>query len=222
MTEDALGLLPQRLGLPRGRSALPESEVAASQRGRLMQAVIDEVADVGYARATVAGITRRARVSRTTFYQSFSDKEDCFAQAYVLMSAQIHDLIIARAGAVDDAAWQDRIEAGVQALVDSLEAMPSYARSYMVEVHAAGDTLLRQRDVVMERHARSLQLVAKLARAAAVPVREPRELEAIGAIGATAELIARAVRRCGRDGQLSLQEIVAPVVTIQSAVIRGE
>lgn len=42
MTDDELSLLPDRLGLPRGRAALPESEVAASQRGRIMQAVSDE------------------------------------------------------------------------------------------------------------------------------------------------------------------------------------
>jgi len=187
-----------------------------------MQAVVDEVADVGYARATVAGITRRARVSRTTFYQSFSDKEDCFAQAYVVISEQIVSLIRDRAASTEDAAWQERIELGVRALVDSLEAVPSYARSYMVEVHGAGDRLLGQRDHVVERHARSLLRVATLARAAGVPVREPRELEAIGAIGATEELVGRAVRRARREGRLSLQGIVAPIVTIQTAVMRPE
>lgn len=222
MPEDALSLLPDRLGLPRGRAALPESEVAASQRGRIMQAVSDEVAEVGYARTTVAGITRRARVSRTTFYQVFADKEESFAAAYRSVSDQIIALIREQAAFTPDAAWEERIQLGVRALALSLESKPSYARSFMVEVHGAGDGLLHQRDRVVERHARSLARVASLAHAAGAAVRVPTELEVVGAIGATEELFARAIRRRRAKGRLSLRDVVAPVVTIHTAVLRPE
>lgn len=222
MTEESLSLLPERLGLPRGRAALPESQVVQSQRGRILQAVTDEVAEVGYARATVAGITKRARVSRTTFYQAFSDKEDAFAQAYLAVSDQIVDRIRDRVADVDDKAWEERIELGVRALVESLETIPAYARSYMVEVHGAGERLMRHRDDVVERHSRSLARVASLARAVGEPVREPDELEAIGAIGATEELVGRAVRRTARGEELDLGGIVPPIVTIHTAVLRAD
>lgn len=222
VTDDGLSLLPQRLGLPRGRSALPESEVGQSQRGRIMQAVTDEVAEVGYARATVAGITRRARVSRTTFYQFFSGKEDAFARAYQAISHQLVGRIRERVADIEDSDWKARIELGVRALAESLESVPSYARSYMVEVHGAGDRLMRHRDHVVERHARSLAQVARLAHAAGAVVRQPSELEVIGAIGATEELVGRAVRRAGRGDQVRLTEIVPPVVTIHTAVLTAD
>ncbi len=222
MTDDELSLLPDRLGLPRGRAALPESEVGASQRGRIMQAVSDEAAEVGYARMTVAGITRRARVSRTTFYQWFADKEESFAAAHLSISDQLIALIRERAATIPDAAWRERIELGVQATIDSLEAMPSYARSFVVEVHGAGERILRQRDWVVERHSRSLSRVARLALEAGETVREPSDHEVIGAIGATEELLSRQIRRTSPGQALSLGPVLQPVVAIQTAILRPD
>src|SRR5450756_1734906 len=68
-------------GLPRGRSRLPAPAVAASQRDRLLRAVIAEAAEAGYPSVTVAGIVRRAKVSRAAFYVHFTDNEDCFLAA---------------------------------------------------------------------------------------------------------------------------------------------
>lgn len=222
VTDDELSLLPKRLGLPRGRSALPESEVVASQRGRIMHAVTDEVAEVGYAKATVAGITRRARVSRTTFYQSFDDKEHAFSAAYTAISDQVVSVIRDRAARTDDSAWRERIDLGVRALVESFESRPAYARSYMVEVRGAGERLLAQRDRVVERHARSLARVAQLAGEAGAPVRQPTELEVIAAIGGTEELIARAARRVGPGGRHSFRSIIPAIVTIHTSVLQPD
>src|SRR5919201_6795907 len=68
--------------LPRGRHRLSREEVIASQRGRMLAAMAEVVAQKGYARTTVADVLSRARVSRETFYEQFSDKEDCFLAAY--------------------------------------------------------------------------------------------------------------------------------------------
>ena len=48
-------------GLPRGRSRLPAPAVQASQRERLLRAVVAAVADANYTDVTVADIVRRAR-----------------------------------------------------------------------------------------------------------------------------------------------------------------
>ena len=65
----------------RGRSRLPVVAVRASQRERLVRAVVAAVAQSGYPAVTVADIVRRARVSRAAFYTHFTDKEDCFLSA---------------------------------------------------------------------------------------------------------------------------------------------
>src|ERR687887_842834 len=68
--------------LPRGPHGLPRDVVVKSQRSRMLGALVEVVAEKGYAATTVADIIGRAGVSRTTFYQQFKDKEDCFLVAH--------------------------------------------------------------------------------------------------------------------------------------------
>jgi AcrR family transcriptional regulator len=53
-----------------------------SQRGRLLFAVAQVVAEKGYGARPVADVVERASVSRTTFYEMFRDKEACFLAAF--------------------------------------------------------------------------------------------------------------------------------------------
>ena len=53
-----------------------------SQRDRILLAMADAMAENGYVGTSVAQIIRRAGVSRETFYEQFSSKEDCFTSAY--------------------------------------------------------------------------------------------------------------------------------------------
>src|SRR5215208_4754465 len=68
--------------LPRGPHHLAREEVLASQRGRMLEAMAQVVADKGYGAATVADVIERAGVSRKTFYEHFKDKEACFLAAF--------------------------------------------------------------------------------------------------------------------------------------------
>src|SRR5258706_9322051 len=64
--------LPSRL--PSGRHGLTREAVVASQRGRLVDAMAQVVAEKGYPAATVADVGERAGGSRRTFYEQFADK----------------------------------------------------------------------------------------------------------------------------------------------------
>ncbi|HEV7687975.1 MAG TPA: helix-turn-helix domain-containing protein, partial [Acidimicrobiia bacterium] len=68
--------------LPSGRHGLTREAVVASQRGRLVDAMAQIVAEKGYPATTVADVVERAGVSRRTFYEQFADKEACFLAAY--------------------------------------------------------------------------------------------------------------------------------------------
>ena len=50
-----------------------------AQRAKLLEAMVQVVAEKGYAAATVADAVRLARVSRGTFYELFDSKEACLA-----------------------------------------------------------------------------------------------------------------------------------------------
>src|SRR4051812_29126312 len=68
--------------LPSGRHSLSREQVLASQRGRMLEAMASATAEKGYVHTTVGDVVKRAGVSRETFYEQFSGKEDCFIAAF--------------------------------------------------------------------------------------------------------------------------------------------
>jgi AcrR family transcriptional regulator len=69
------------------------ASLQSPRRERLLQAVVDEVARSGYQATTIAQITASARVSRTTFYEHFTDKQDCFLVAYRELAERLLETI---------------------------------------------------------------------------------------------------------------------------------
>jgi len=53
--------------------------VVASQRGRMLEAMVKAVAEKGYPATAIADIVAGAGVSRRTFYEQFGDKEESTA-----------------------------------------------------------------------------------------------------------------------------------------------
>lgn len=215
----ALTLMPNRLELPRGRAALSGPEVAASQRGRILQAVTEEVATRGYAATTVQHVISRARVSRAAFYNRFTDKQDAFAQAHLLASRQLLDLIRDRVAAHANAPWSDRLRTGIEAYLAGFEIAPSYGVSFMVELRAAGPLLLDQRDRVLEQHAHDFSRFAESAAAEDHRVTIPSDLEVIALIGAVDELATRGIRATSAGEVPDLGELVLPITAVYEAIL---
>ena len=142
--------------LPRGPHRLPREVVILSQRRRLLDGIVAAVAEKGYAPTTVADVIRNARVSRTTFYEQFADKEDCFLAAYDDGGRTHYQLV---AEAVDQAVdLVDQVRLGVRAYLDALAAYPAFARAFLLEVFAAGPKAARKR---AEHQARYIALLRR-------------------------------------------------------------
>jgi AcrR family transcriptional regulator len=121
---------------PRGRHRLPPEVIAHSQRERLLEAAVRVAAEKGYAAATIADLTAEAGVSRTTFYELFKDKEDCFLAAY----DNAVDTLVRRIVAAYESGqrWPDRAREGLEALLETLASEPGLARLSLVDVSSAG------------------------------------------------------------------------------------
>ncbi|HEX3737442.1 MAG TPA: TetR/AcrR family transcriptional regulator [Solirubrobacterales bacterium] len=65
-----------------GPRSIPAEQVAEHQRERLERAMIELVAREGYPATTVNDLVTEAHVSKTTFYELFEDKEDCFLATF--------------------------------------------------------------------------------------------------------------------------------------------
>lgn len=211
-----LSLLPDRLGLPRGRAALTGSQVADSQRGRILQAVTDEVAERGYEATNVAHVIARARVSRSAFYRLFADKQAAFAQAHLSASDQLFDLIRHALSLNPHAGWRDRHRATIAAYLGGFVSAPAYATSFMVEIRSAGSVLLDQRDTNLERYARGLLAVAVQVHRQQPERPKPSWAAIVGAVGGSDELATRVIRSRKFE---ELPGLLEPILELQSAVI---
>jgi AcrR family transcriptional regulator len=126
-------------GLPRGRSSLAPREASALQRERLIRAALSAAADHGYRRTTVREIARRARVSLRTFYEHFSDRQDCVLTA-------VDEAVAAISGRVDEALRSlpddsppiARLRAAFEANLHEWASEPELSTVLHLELRAAG------------------------------------------------------------------------------------
>jgi AcrR family transcriptional regulator len=128
------------------------ADPAASQRARLLEGMTQAVYEKGYAAATVTDAVRNARVSRGTFYAQFASKEDCFLEAY----RHGVDVLVARvadAARAEGGDWRARLRAGLRAYLAALAGEPRFARTYLLEIHAAGPRAQAERDAALRRFA---------------------------------------------------------------------
>jgi AcrR family transcriptional regulator len=143
--------------LPRGRHGLSRAEVVAAQRERMLRATAEAMSVRGYADTSVADIIRRAGVSRETFYEQFSSKQDCFVVALEHAIAVLQQAMQASAPATGVA--QKRFEAMLTTYLDALASEPVMARLFLVEVYAAGVPAMRRRRELQEQFASNLAQV---------------------------------------------------------------
>ena len=176
-------------------------EVARGQRARMLVAMGDVVADKGYAAATVADVVRAAGVSRTTFYEQFRSKEDCFVEAYHHGVEVLLDAIRAavRATAGD---WREQLRAGMRAYLDTLAADRRFARTYLLEIHAAGEPALDARARALRRFAGRYHATFMQARADDPALREPDPDALLVLCSGTEQLVAERLRRDAAIGDL--------------------
>jgi AcrR family transcriptional regulator len=124
--------------------------VLASQSGRMLEACCRAVAEKGYARFTVADVLAGSGVSRETFYEHFSDKDDCFRAAYQLATDEVV-AAMTTADPGDDAPPLERWDRMLTSYLELMAREDGYARVFLVDVYAAGEEILVQRRQVLDR-----------------------------------------------------------------------
>ena len=123
-------------------------DARGSQRARLLEGMIQAVAEKGYAAATVTDVVRAARVSRGTFYAQFASKEDCFLDAYKYGIDVIVERIRAAIRA-QEGDWVARLRTAIRAYLETLAGEPRFARTHLFEVHLAGPRAGAERDAAL-------------------------------------------------------------------------
>ncbi len=129
------------------------SVVSDSQRARLLEAMAQVVSSEGYAATTVSDVVRSAGVSRSTFYELFESKEQCFVEAYRHGIDVLFEEIRSASRSVGDADWEGQLRASNKAFLATLQGEPRFARTYLIEIHTAGAAALQARSETLLRFA---------------------------------------------------------------------
>jgi AcrR family transcriptional regulator len=122
---------------------LGRERVIDIQRARILAAMGEECAARGAGNVTVAHIVERAGISRRTFYELFTGREDCFLGAF--------DDGIARASRYvldayePDARWVQRVRTALSSLLSFLDAERELGQLLVIGSLGAGHKALRRR-----------------------------------------------------------------------------
>lgn len=159
--EAALELLANSSGkFPSGVRQLPPDLIRAIQRERLIVAMLNAAAELGYLQTNVQDVIDRAGISRPTFYEHFSNKEDCFLAAFDTSAERLRKLVEAAARKGGDV-WRERIRFSLEALLSFASRDPDTARTMVVEARAASAAAVKRRVELMDELARALQSTAE-------------------------------------------------------------
>jgi AcrR family transcriptional regulator len=166
----------------------PQSDRKRTQRQRLLSAMTEIAARDGYIETSIAQVIAHAGVSRPTFYDYFTDKEDCFLAAL----ADVQQLLLTEVGrAVGERAPEHALAAAISALVAFADAHPALARLSMNEPMVCAGRALDARDSAIAAMARLVEdACERVDPATAIP-----DLAASTAIGGVERLLALRTQR---------------------------
>jgi AcrR family transcriptional regulator/DNA-binding MarR family transcriptional regulator len=138
------------------------------QRARLLGAAVPVVDELGWSGVSVADIAARARMSRRTFYDLFSNREDCLlAVLDDTVERAERDLARADLGTVS---WVERVRRGLWTILCFLDRDPVLARVCVVQSACGSREVLGAREEILARCARTIgEGAAQNTRAAEAP-----------------------------------------------------
>ncbi len=187
---------------PAGQSeAAQQRGRKSTQRERLLGGMVAVANRAGYAGANVSAVIAQAGVSRPTFYDYFSDRDDCFLAALQTAHAVLLDSVRARIGESEPG---DALTAAITALISFAGSEPALARFLTAEPMAGGPRLLAARDRGIEEISQAIEQAHEHAPPAAeIPDVSPRMI-----VGGLYRLLASHLRRGEQNVSSLLGELL--------------
>jgi AcrR family transcriptional regulator len=171
-----------------------------TQRERMLQGMLFAAVRNGYQGANVAQVIAHACVSRPTFYEHFTDKDDCFLTVHREISKQLVERV---SDAIRSEPPERAVQAGVRALILAAEARPDHARLLVNETLAGGPRVLDQRDRMVEQ----IEQIIEQVRAVASLKASTPDLSTTALVSGICGLLAPRLRRNEHDLRKFAEEI---------------
>jgi AcrR family transcriptional regulator len=164
----------------------------STQRERLIAGMIAAACRDGYSGVTVSTVIAHAGVSRPTFYDYFTDKDDCFLATHRDISERLMKHIQV---AVDQAPPEQAPQAAIRRLLERAEEEPARAQFIANEAMAGGPRALDARDHTIS----EIERIIEAARVDAATSAPTPDLPTRSIIGAAHWLLSQRLRRGEHD-----------------------
>jgi AcrR family transcriptional regulator len=171
---------------------MPADSRKATQRDRLLAGMVSAANRDSYAGANVSQVIAYAGVSRPTFYDYFTDKDDCFLQANRDIAGGLLEQV---RHAVAHADPGHAPQAAVRRILERAEAEPEQAYFLANATMAGGPHALDERD----RAVQEIQRIVEQARARTPPEALSPDLPVRAMLGAVHWLLSPRLRRRESD-----------------------
>jgi AcrR family transcriptional regulator len=179
------------------------------QHRQLLRGMARCVGAKGFAATTIADVVREARVSKSTFYAHFADKEACYVALY---SAAVDNVLDAMreadaAAKADGLSWREHLDAVNAAYLSSLASGGPLTRSLLVEFQTAGPAAQAMRRDVFDRYVRFMRGVCDGLRRAEPGLHRPSPAVALGVVGGVNEVVMHAIETQGVESITGLGDV---------------
>jgi AcrR family transcriptional regulator len=203
---------PHLARLPSGRHGLPREFVASNHRDRLIAGCIAAIEEQGYADLTVADVIKQAAVSRRTFYEHFSSKEECFVATYDLVAKHLASLVEEALAAEGE--WPRRVRGAFECVLGFVAADPALARLCFVEPLSAGGA-------VADRHQAAIACFSSLVGAERPSSRSAAPADAGVELATVAGIASLLSRRIVSGGAKEVEDLLPDLVETYLAPVLG-
>jgi len=126
------------------RNGVAHTQLSDLQRARILAAMLDVSCERGAANVTVAHVVERSGVSRRTFYEQFTDREDCFLAAFEQALEYAAERVVP--AYESEKGWRERMRAALSGFLSFLEAEPVIGRMLIVESFGGGPATMNRRN----------------------------------------------------------------------------
>lgn len=134
--------------LPGGPRRMKADEVARHQKDRLEKAIVEAVARHGFASTTVRELVTLAGVSKSTFYDHFESKEECFLATFDSIVGEVAEEVAqAYAGEGDE---RERLVASLDRFIEIVVERPEDAALAIIDSLALGAAGIAHRERAWE------------------------------------------------------------------------
>jgi len=162
-----------------------DGRVASIQRARLILAMTEIAAESGFSQAAVTQVVTRAGVSRRTFYELFTDREECFMAALDAAIADLSECV--RSAYEPRATWHVRVRGSLASVLGFMDERPAAGRLLVVSSPGGGHDALQRRGRLVEK---AVMLVEEGARERSNAIELP-QLMAEGVVGGALSVLQR-------------------------------